>query len=86
MKLFITVLVILILVLTIIDKIRIRFGYKGSASVVSKKWFIFLITACVLLIGITGHQYYLTRDYDTLSKMLIPFVLLIFMVDQWRRK
>lgn len=86
MKLFFTVLAILILGLTVIDKIRIRFGYKNTKSVLSEKWIIVGVSLCVLLVGITGHQYYITKESGALSKMLIPAVILFIMVDQWRRR
>jgi hypothetical protein len=86
MKLFFTVIAVLILVLTVIDKVRIRFGYKTTKTIISERWLLVAILMCLLLIGISGHQYYITKESGAFSKMLIPIALLIVMIDQWRRR
>lgn len=86
MKIFITVIAVLILLLTIIDKLRVRFGYKRNQANFPTKWIYLLVLFCLVMLGFTGHQYYVTKDNGALSKMLIPIVLLIMVMDQWRRR
>lgn len=86
MKIFLSAIAILILLLTIIDKLRARFGYKNASYNSTGKWLIIGICICVLLLGLAGHQYYITKSSGAFTKMLIPAVCLMVMIDLWRRK
>jgi len=86
MKIFLSALAILILMLTIIDKLRARFGFKDATFKSNGKWLIVGICICVCLIGLAGHQYYSTKSSGAFTKMLIPAVCILVMVDLWRRK
>jgi hypothetical protein len=85
-KIIFTAVAALLIILTIIDKIRVAFGKKNPES--HKKFRYYLLygmAVCFLLMLIIGYQYYLHKDNSILSNALFPLFILVILVDQWRR-
>jgi hypothetical protein len=85
-KIIFTAVAALLIILTIIDKIRVAFGKKNPESNKKfKQYLCFGMAVCLLLMVYIGYQYYLHKDNSILSKTLFPVFILVILVDQWRR-
>lgn len=84
MKVFVIAVVVFLLVLTIINKISIRLGFK-KANPSQKPILVFgIVFSCLATILIVFYNYYYNLPLFS-TKLLVPLVLLLMFADQYRR-
>ncbi|MGB4960400.1 MAG: hypothetical protein WBO36_13045 [Saprospiraceae bacterium] len=82
MKIILAAIAGMVLILTVISGIRNRFRpYKKTDT----RWMIIAIVFFLIIMAVLGFHYYLTGERGDLAKMLIPFAILLILIDQYRR-